>query len=541
MRSTSAAVWILIGAAVVFAVVVSAFEPTCRSDDWTCSKELRVRLNNGEEVVVHVPGGGRELLPASKRFLGEGGPLFELAREECGRPVNDRCVAALQQQICETMAAILINYHEVAIRGATAAGNVEVIRSAIDNITADIDTADCFVDVELQQDQTSHSVVYGLGINGTRCFQGNTECDIPDEYFLNSSLGGIVAYLGDRGAKSPRMDANIRSLLESVAEAFLKIELADRSAVRGDRLFGIPASLICLTFVAGIDPVDPANSAGLSHEISRNLEHLQYLERSTFRGFERSCYGNIIRDLTHRMYSARSYVEGGIFNADSSYPGVLPANRKRECYAAALLDELSLPAFAIDGRARSKHRVVRTLEIGFNGGHSSAVILSLTAASRAEACHGDAAAVDASPQVKVVAFDICRHSYTSSNAEYLNTTSFGLGRLELRCGDSQTDLPRYAAEWKARRMAGQNDDNSSEEDLEPPFSLVFVDGNHSYHAALSDLEASRSVSAPGALVIVDDCDQQTVARAWRQFLSNGGAVPYRRGVCWESMCIGRFM
>ena len=91
---------------------------------------------------------------------------------------------------------------------------------------------------------------------------------------------------------------------------------------------------------------------------------------------------------------------------------------------------------------------------------------------------------------------------------------------------------------EARRVKRGVEDG---EDLEPPFSLVFVDGNHSYHAALTDLEASRSVSAAGAMVLMDDCDDPEVSHAWRVFIAHGGAVEHRRGLGWGGMCIGRFL
>ena len=96
---------------VAFLLVVVAFvgvvisEEPCSGE--TCSstaQKLEVVLNNGAEVVVDVPDSGRALLPASKRFLREGGALFDLREEECGLGEAVSCLASLEQHVCEVPA-----------------------------------------------------------------------------------------------------------------------------------------------------------------------------------------------------------------------------------------------------------------------------------------------------------------------------------------------------------------------------------------------------------------------------------------------------
>ena len=77
------------------------------------------------------------------------------------------------------------------------------------------------MDVELQD--PNHSVVYGLGVGGIRCFDPalglNCRYSLPEEYYLDHTKGGILAYLGDRGARSPRMDDNVLKLFDAVVVA----------------------------------------------------------------------------------------------------------------------------------------------------------------------------------------------------------------------------------------------------------------------------------------------------------------------------------
>ena len=173
----------------------------------------------------------------------------------------------------------------------------------------------------------------------------------------------------------PRFHTSATSPGSKVA-ADLVFERARPFDVVGHRLFGFPASIVHATLMTAVDPAAPA-TVGLDLD----LEHLMDVERSTFRGFERACYGGVIQELTQRMYSSQGHVEGGIFNAgtsysliprfvtgcfmfsfarfvaDSAYPKNYPTNHKRESFALAILEVLR-PASAFAANSGNKPRLV---------------------------------------------------------------------------------------------------------------------------------------------------------------------------------------
>ena len=118
--------------------------------------------------------------------------------------------------------------------------------------------------------------------------------------------------------------------------------------------------------------------------------------------------------------------------------------RKRQCLLASLAMALPSRATAAAARGGGGGRVA---EIGFNAGHSAAMML----------------ATFASPPVSIVSFDICRHGYTVPAYEQLRDT-FGVARLRLVCGDSLESVPRFVDDGGGAR-----------------FDAVLIDGGHLYH------------------------------------------------------------
>lgn len=102
---------------------------------------------------------------------------------------------------------------------------------------------------------------------------------------------------------------------------------------------------------------------------------------------------------------------------------------------------------------------------------------------------------------------------------------------------------------------GQSDTFSSvPKDL---FDGVFVDGSHTEEAAYRDLRHLNAMSRhkvpsarilflnaqilPQSLVVADDCDDPEVYRAWLRAEKEGLLRSLRKGICWESMCIGEWL
>lgn len=120
--------------------------------------------------------------------------------------------------------------------------------------------------------------------------------------------------------------------------------------------------------------------------------------------------------------------------------------------------------------ARSARHV---LEIGFNAGHSAALMLL------------------ANPSLKLRAFDTCGLEYTRPCFEYLQSI-FG-PRLTLVEGASESSVPA---------------------DRRADYDLVHVDGDHRYEAVAADLTNSLAKCRHDAIVILDDHEiDSDVARA----------------------------
>ncbi len=110
------------------------------------------------------------------------------------------------------------------------------------------------------------------------------------------------------------------------------------------------------------------------------------------------------------------------------------------------------------------------LEIGFNAGHSAAIMLA------------------ANPNLHLVAFDLGEHPYVNICYEYLNKVFDG--RITLILGDSKHTVAMYIRENK-----------------QSMFDLVHIDGGHDHYTAMSDILLTRIlVNNVHNYVISDDDD-----------------------------------
>jgi Methyltransferase domain len=105
----------------------------------------------------------------------------------------------------------------------------------------------------------------------------------------------------------------------------------------------------------------------------------------------------------------------------------------------------------------------KALEIGFNAGHSTAILLL------------------GNPRLSIRAFDTCQMAYTRPCLDFLNEV-FG-DRITLVAGPSQVTVPA---------------------DGEEGYDLVHIDGDHTYAAVAADLANALPRCVNGAVVILDD-------------------------------------
>lgn len=133
--------------------------------------------------------------------------------------------------------------------------------------------------------------------------------------------------------------------------------------------------------------------------------------------------------------------------------------------------------------------VTDVLEIGFNAGHSSYVLLS------------------GRPDIRVLSFDLGEVGAVNV-AKRLIDRRFP-GRHELILGDSRHTVPAFVHANPGRH-----------------FDLIFIDGGHEYDMASSDIANCASLSSPRSLILMDDVVPTRdygvePARAWSDAVSTG--------------------
>lgn len=169
------------------------------------------------------------------------------------------------------------------------------------------------------------------------------------------------------------------------------------------------------------------------------------------------------------VQSSAEPLEGNIFYMHQSFdPNPKNLAKQRNLFSLAA----SLPA---------EDAIV--IEIGFNAGHSSLLMLS------------------AHSTLRVIAFDLCEHSYTKPCFHALS--AIYPGRIELVPGRSQQTIPRWAHSPSARA------------------DLIHIDGDHEAEAARLDLVQGVAVSRPGAWVVFDDICFSPLKAVWNEMLSAG--------------------
>ena len=128
---------------------------------------------------------------------------------------------------------------------------------------------------------------------------------------------------------------------------------------------------------------------------------------------------------------------------------------------------------------------VRTYcEVGFNGGHTAAAVLSATR------------------DVTVRSFDIGEYGeHTSRNAKWL--AQIYPKRFNFTLGDSRTTIPQLS-----RRIANG---------VEPSCDIILVDGSHEEMPTYQDLTHFRRAASPGAIVITDDLDSPAASAVLRAY------------------------
>ena len=211
----------------------------------------------------------------------------------------------------------------------------------------------------------------------------------------------------------------------------------------------------------------------------------------TFTDFEREHYKSICDELSDNARAIQpSAVEGNIWMDGD------PAEREALVMAVAGAVDMAAPG-----------QPFLYLEVGFNAGHSAAMMLSVF------------------PHLQTRSFDIFGHEYARPKFALLEER-VGRGRASLTCGDSRVTLP--SAGVGSATLEGLAD-------------VVRIDGGHTLEVAAADLLNGRRLAKPRALVLLDDCTFAEVHEAWRVALDLGVVAPLREGLGWKGMCVGRYI
>jgi hypothetical protein len=133
---------------------------------------------------------------------------------------------------------------------------------------------------------------------------------------------------------------------------------------------------------------------------------------------------------------------------------------------------------------------LKMCEIGFNGGHSSLLMLL---------GRGDA-------NIDYLVFDIVEHDYVKPCFEYVKT-QFPSIRFEMIEGDSIQNMPDWISNHK---------------DQIETFDVVHVDGGHSDECIKNDMINANKLVKKGGIVIIDDTDAPQINKYVDFYLQMGG-------------------
>ncbi|GMH73121.1 hypothetical protein TrLO_g12060 [Triparma laevis f. longispina] len=217
-------------------------------------------------------------------------------------------------------------------------------------------------------------------------------------------------------------------------------------------------------------------------------------------------------------------MEGNVWRDNGSKPGE-KRNQKTIYVDEMLINKRRCLLTTISTSLTSQNP--KYMEVGFNAGHSSAMILSTFS------------------DVRITAFDLCMHDYTVEAYEWLKGR-YG-GRIELICGASE----RTVEEWGGPTAVGRVQELQS-------YDAIFVDAGHLYFNALTDILQTSKFAKPGAIMIIDDCTtnlfnredngnlaednvyEYHVSLAFKHAVDGGVLVPVRGDVCGDAdLCVAK--
>lgn len=110
-------------------------------------------------------------------------------------------------------------------------------------------------------------------------------------------------------------------------------------------------------------------------------------------------------------------------------------------------------------------------EIGFNGGHSSMLLL----------------AGRKNNPINLTIFDICEHTYVKPCLQYIKNT-FNFANINFIEGDSTKTIPKYI----------ENNNHK--------YDLIHIDGGHSEYCINADFKNADILCKIGGIIIIDDCN-----------------------------------
>lgn len=157
--------------------------------------------------------------------------------------------------------------------------------------------------------------------------------------------------------------------------------------------------------------------------------------------------------------------------------------------------------------------IKNVLEIGFNSGHSSELMLRTN------------------PLLSITSFDLGKHAYTAVAKEYIDKR-YPL-RHVLLLGNSMKSVPAF---------------HHMHPDVK--FDLIFIDGGHDYITAKADLVNCRHLAHTNTLVVMDDVVYSASmahtagpTTSWKQMIEHGSMVEYSHTEFspGRGQCIGKYI